>query len=96
MVEQYAIAPFVAVAEWSPSATAEERKKLSEQAREQLLRFLYPLIQELHATVDIRPLRTLVQTVEAIVAFRDSAHGLLLSELGSYWPISVFLTEKEK
>jgi hypothetical protein len=34
--------------------------------------------------MDIRPLRTLVQTVEAILAFRDSTHGLLLTELGSY------------
>ena len=34
--------------------------------------------------MDIRPLRTLVQTVEALVAFRDSPHGLLLTELGSY------------
>jgi Transposase DDE domain len=38
----------------------------------------------LDRTVDKRPLRTLVQTVEAIIAFRDNSHGLLLSELGSY------------
>jgi len=29
-------------------------------------------------------LRTLVQTVEAILVFRDQSHGLLLSELGGY------------
>jgi hypothetical protein len=46
------------------------------------LRFLEPLVRELDITVDKRPLRTLVQTVEAIVSFRDQAHGLLLSELG--------------
>jgi hypothetical protein len=34
--------------------------------------------------IHVRPLRTLVQTVEALVAFRDSTHGLLLTELGSY------------
>lgn len=59
-------------------------KQLSEQYGTRLLRFLFPLVQELHRTVDIRPLRTLVQTVEAILAFRDSTHGLLLTELGSY------------
>jgi len=50
----------------------------------QLFRFLEPLLHELDVTVDKRPLRTLVQTVEAIVAFRDRTHGLLLSELGDY------------
>src|SRR5438874_5615761 len=48
------------------------------------LRFLEPLLRELDVTVDKRPLRTLVQTVEAIVSFRDQNHGLLLSELGGY------------
>ncbi len=49
-----------------------------------LLRFLEPLVCELDVTGDKRPWRTLVQTVEAIVAFRDRNHGLLLSELGEY------------
>ena len=49
-----------------------------------LFRFLEPLVSELDSTVDKRPLRTLVQTVEAIIAFRDCNHGLLLSELGDY------------
>ena len=57
---------------------------LAEQYGSHLLRFLSPLAQELHSTMDIRPLRTLVQTVEALVAFRDSTHGLLLTELGSH------------
>jgi hypothetical protein len=48
------------------------------------LRFLEPLVRELDDTVDKRPLRTLVQTVEAIVSYRDRNHGLLLSELGGY------------
>src|SRR5260370_39038247 len=41
-----------------------------------------PVVRAWDITVDKRPLRTLVQTVEAIVLFRDQAHGLLLSELG--------------
>ena len=48
------------------------------------LRFLEPLVRELDVTVDKRPLRTLVQTVEAIVSLRGQSHGLLLSELGGY------------
>lgn len=39
-------------------------------------------MRELDVTVDKRPLRTLVQTVEAMVSLRDQAHGLLLSEWG--------------
>src|SRR5947209_19548982 len=61
-----------------------EPRELSHRLGMHLLRFLEPLVCELDATVDKRPLRTLVQTVEAIVAFRDRNHGLLLSELGDY------------
>ncbi|HVB22898.1 MAG TPA: hypothetical protein VNG51_13225 [Ktedonobacteraceae bacterium] len=57
---------------------------LSHRLGMHLFRFLEPLLHELDVTVDKRPLRTLVQTVEAIVAFRDRNHGLLLSELGDY------------
>lgn len=84
MLEEYAIVPFVAQAKPSQTPEAFEPKKLSEQYGASLLRFLYPLVQELHTTVDIRPLRTLVQTVEAILVFRESTHGLLLTELGTY------------
>ena len=84
MSEQYAIVPFVAQAKPRQRPKECEPRKLSEQYGVHLLRFLHPLVQELHTTVDSRPLRTLVQTTEAILAFRDSTHGLLLSELGSY------------
>ena len=84
MSEQYAIVPFVAQAKRRQIPKESELKRLAEQDGTDLLRFLYPLVQQLHSTVDIRPLRTLVQTVEAILAFRDSTHGLLLSELGGY------------
>jgi predicted peptidase len=42
-----------------------------------LLEFLWPLVEYLHDVkqVDKRPLKTLVQSVEAIVAFRDETHG---------------------
>lgn len=84
MSEQYAIVPFVAQAKQRHRPKAFEPRTLAEQYGTHLLRFLHPLVQELQTTMDIRPLRTLVQTVEALVAFRDSTHGLLLTELGSY------------
>jgi len=83
MSEQYAIIPFVAQAEAVQRSKECEPRMLAEHYGSHLLRFLYPLAKELHSSMDIRPLRTLVQTVEALVAFRDSTHGLLLSELGS-------------
>jgi hypothetical protein len=84
MPEQYAIVPFGAQSKRRQIPKEFEQKLLAEQCGTSLLQFLYPLVQELHQKVDIRPLRTLVQTVEAILAFRDSTHGLLLSELGGY------------
>lgn len=84
MSEQYAIVPFRAQAKPKLMPQEFEPRALAEQYGADLLRFLYPLVQQLHMSMDIRPLRTLVQTVEALVAFRDSTHGLLLSELGSY------------
>src|ERR1700730_13909039 len=84
MSEEYAIVPFVAQAEPVHRSQEFEPRMLAEQYGSHLLRFLSPLAKELHATMDIRPLRTLVQTVEALIAFRDSTHGLLLTELGSY------------
>lgn len=84
MLEKYAIVPFVAQAEVSPSKKECEPSELSHQYAMNFFRFLEPLLRELDVTVDKRPLRTLVQTVEAIVSFRDRTHGLLLSELGGY------------
>src|SRR5918912_3744882 len=84
MLEKYAIVPFLAQEEWLPSKKDCEPGVLSHSYGMELLRFLEPLVRELDLTVDKRPLRTLVQTVEAIVSFRDRNHGLLLSELGGY------------
>lgn len=49
-----------------------------------LLGFLGPLLLELDHWLDKRLIRTLVQSIEAILTFRDRVNGLLLSELGSY------------
>jgi Transposase DDE domain len=82
MLEKYAIVPFMTQEEWSPSQKEGEPSERSQQYAKLFLQFLEPLVRELDVTVDKRPLRTLVQTVEAIVSFRDRAHGLFLSELG--------------
>ena len=84
MLDQYVIVPYVAQAVVSRRTKECEPRELSHRLGMHLLRFLEPLVHELDVTVDKRPLRTLVQTVEAIVAFRDRNHGLLLSELGDY------------
>lgn len=91
MLAQYGIVPYIAQPEQAkPLKSAAEWKAqaslMSGMFGEDLLAFLLPLVEHLHEAkkVDKRPLKTLVQAVEAIVAFREQAHGLLLSELGSY------------
>lgn len=91
MCVQCAIVAYVAQAEQvNPRPSRIERKAQaaarSELFGERLLEYLGPLVEQLHAInkVDKRPLKTLVQTVEAILAFRDRCNGLLLSELGGY------------
>ncbi len=75
MLDQYVIVPCVAQAVVSRRTKEGEPRELSHRLGMHLLRFLEPLVHELDVTVDKRPLRTLVQTVEAIVAFRDRNHG---------------------
>jgi len=84
MLEKYAIVPFARQAEGGSPKEVWKPSDLSHHYGVSLLGFLEPLVRELDVTVDKRPVRTLVQTVEAIVAFRDQCHGLVLSELGGY------------
>src|SRR5712692_2045246 len=84
MLEEYGIVPYMGQAKVSWYKQQWEPSDLSYRYGVTLSRFLDPLLHELYVTVDKRPLRTLVQTVEAIVAFRDRNHGLLHSELGDY------------
>lgn len=49
-----------------------------------LVQYLAPLLVRLDAQIDARLVRTLLATVAAILAFRNSTRGLLLSELGAY------------
>jgi hypothetical protein len=59
-------------------------EQLSAKLSEQLHNFLHPLVQTLEALIDKRLVRTLIETVTAIVVFRDRAKNLLLSELGAF------------
>lgn len=52
--------------------------------QERLLGFLSPLLYQLDEVLDKRLVRTFVRAVVAIITFRHSSNGLLLSELGGY------------
>lgn len=64
---------------WLEGASLQER---SEWFGTAFGHFLSPLLHYLHQKMDMRPVRNLIQAVEAILSFRDRANGLLLSELG--------------
>src|SRR5260221_6828868 len=46
--------------------------------------FLFPVLVSLDRLLDKRLVRTFVQTIQVILAYRDRVGGLLLSELGGY------------
>jgi hypothetical protein len=50
--------------------------------RDRLAALLQPLLTQLDAQIDRRLVRTCLATIEAVLRFRNRAHGLLLSELG--------------
>ncbi len=62
----------------------QECETLSQELASLLESFLSPLLLILDRLLDKRLVRTLVQCCVAIIRFRNSKHGLLLSELGSY------------
>src|ERR1700726_1855563 len=82
MFTQYAIVPYRAQARQFAFPHSQSPAAFSQQYGQALLQFLHPLVREMDAEMDKRPVRTLVQAVEAILVFRDRNHGLLLSELG--------------
>lgn len=59
-------------------------KQASQRLKEELKAFLEPLVKELDEQLDKRLVRTFVKTLQAIIEFRHSSGGLLLSELGAY------------
>lgn len=65
-------------------AEAQGHVERSVELQERLLGFLRPLLLTLDEALDKRLVRTFVHTIIAIITFRHSSHGLLLSELGGY------------
>jgi hypothetical protein len=61
-----------------------EGKQGAEQVAEQLKGFVAPLLKVLDEHIDSRLVGTFEKTLAAIITFRHSTHGLLLSELGGY------------
>lgn len=59
-------------------------RRQAQAVAEQLETFLQPMEQWLDAQIDKRLVRTFLLALQAIVQFRHSRAGLLLSELGSY------------
>jgi hypothetical protein len=59
-------------------------RQVASQVQRQLEAFLHPLLVSLDQHLDARLVRTLMQTIAALLAWRNRAHGLLLSELGAY------------
>src|ERR1700682_3731456 len=56
----------------------------SQEFAKHLETFLGPLVVWLDAAIDVRLVRTFVESIAAIIRFRNRAEGLYLSELGSY------------
>ncbi len=62
----------------------QETQRLSQEIAQLLESYLSPLLLKLDRLLDKRLVRTVVQCCVAIIRFRNSKQGLLLSELGSY------------
>lgn len=60
-----------------------ENQRQASELQERLIVFLAPLLMALDKQLDARLVRTVVGTVAAIMCWRNRAHGLLLSELGT-------------
>jgi hypothetical protein len=64
-------------------ANEHDPQKASHEIAQELEVFLFPLLSVLDTLLDKRLVRTLVQSCVAIMRFRNTKQGLLLSELGS-------------
>lgn len=61
-----------------------ENEVKSQELATRLEKFVRPLLSRLDAQIDKRLVRTFLLTLQAILTFRHSSNGLLLSELGGY------------
>jgi hypothetical protein len=66
------------------AAEEDPGRELASDLADRCYRFLYGLLEDLDAHLDVRLVRTLAATVTALVRHRNRPQGLLLSELGAY------------
>lgn len=78
MPTQYLIPPEV------PQVPPYEAQLMAQGLAGDLALFLFPLLVTLDRLLDKRLVRTFLQTIQVILAYRDRVGGLLLSELGGY------------
>jgi hypothetical protein len=78
MQTQYLIQPE------APQVPPYDAQQMAQGLAEQLALFLFPLLVTLDQLLDKRLVRTFLQTIQVIIAYRDRVGGLLLSELGGY------------
>ena len=78
MPTQYLIPPEV------PQVPPYEAQQMAQGLAGDLALFLFPLLVTLDRLLDKRLVRTFLQTIQVILAYRDRVGGLLLSELGGY------------
>jgi hypothetical protein len=78
MQTQYLIPPEV------PQVPPYEAQQMAQGLAGDLALFLFPFLVTLDRLLDKRLVRTFVQTIQVILAYRDRVGGLLLSELGGY------------
>ena len=67
-----------------PQVPPYDGAQMAQGLAEQLAVFLFPLGVRLDRLLDKRLVRTFLQTIQVILAYRDRIGGLLLSELGGY------------
>lgn len=78
MQSQYLIPPEV------PQVPPYDGEQMAQGLAKELAVFLFPLLITLDRLLDKRLVRTFLQTIQVILAYRDRVGGLLLSELGGY------------
>jgi len=59
-------------------------QRLANQLAQQCFQFLGPLLVQLDQQLDLRLVRTLANTITALIRHRNRSLALLLSELGAY------------
>jgi len=68
----------------APQVPPYDAEQMAQGLAEQLAVFLFPVLVTLDQLLDKRLVRTFLQTIQVIIAYRDRVGGLLLSELGGY------------